>query len=117
VKVIIDTNVLVSAALRDRDPQVVIEWILTQPDCEWVVSPAILIEYDLVLARPRFGLTDDLRARWRELLARSTTTIEPAAIDFPRDQDDAPFLACAIARSAAFETPPATYMCAPIRIT
>ena len=65
MKVVIDTNVLVSAALRDRGPQVVIEWILTQPDCEWVVSPAILIEYDLVLARPRFGLTDDLRARWR----------------------------------------------------
>lgn len=102
MRVVIDTNVLVSAALRDRGPQVVIEWILAQPDCEWFVSPAILNEYEAVLARPRFGLTEDLRTRWRELLTRSTTTIEPAAIEFPRDQEDAPFLACAIAARADY---------------
>jgi putative PIN family toxin of toxin-antitoxin system len=102
VIVVIDTNVLVSAALRDRDPQAAIEWVLAQPDWDWVVSPAILAEYEQVLARPRFGLTADLRARWRALLAQSTVAIDPPACDFPRDQDDAPFLACAIAARADY---------------
>lgn len=102
MKVVIDTNVLVSAALRNRHPQAVIEWILAQPEWEWVVSPEILREYNEVLARPRFGLPEILRMRWRELLARSTTLIEAAAMDFPRDQQDAPFLACAVAAGADY---------------
>ena len=32
MRVGIDTNVLVSAALRDKDPEVVILWIAAQPD-------------------------------------------------------------------------------------
>jgi putative PIN family toxin of toxin-antitoxin system len=64
--------------------------------------PAILNEYESVLARPRFGLTGDVRTRWRELLAHATTTIEPVAIEFPRDQEDTPFLACAIAARADY---------------
>lgn len=102
MKVVIDTNVLVSAALRNRDPQAVIEWILAHPEWEWVVSPEILREYDEVLARPRFGLSEDLRTRWGELLARSTTIIEGPVMDFPRDKQDAPFLACAVAAAADY---------------
>ena len=100
--VVIDTNVLVSAALRDRDPQAVIEWVLAQPDWDWVVSPAILAEYNEVLARSRLGLTAALRARWRDLLAESTVVIDSPLFDFPRDPDDAPFLACAIAARADY---------------
>ena len=72
--VVIDTNVLVSAALRDRDPQAVIEWVLAQPDWDWVVSSTILAEYTEVLARSRLGLTGALRASWRDLLAESTAS-------------------------------------------
>jgi len=57
----------------------VIEWILAQPEWEWVVSPEILREYDEVLARPRFGLPKIQRMRWRELLARRTTLWRPLA--------------------------------------
>ena len=88
--------------LRNRNPQAVIEWILEQPEWEWVVSSEILREYDEVLARPRFGLSADLHTRWRELLAHNTTMIETPVMDFPRDQQDAPFLACAVAAGADY---------------
>jgi len=42
MKVVIDTNVLVSAILKDKDPEAVILFIAGSPDIEWLVSP-----YDL----------------------------------------------------------------------
>ena len=57
MKIIVDTNVLVSAILRDRDPELVIQFIVKHPDFEWVASPEILAEYQAVLARPKFRLS------------------------------------------------------------
>lgn len=36
--IIIDTNILVSAAISGRKPESVINWIINQPDYQWVVS-------------------------------------------------------------------------------
>lgn len=44
MRVIIDTNVLVSAALRDRDPETVILFVAEHPDFQWLISDAILEE-------------------------------------------------------------------------
>jgi uncharacterized protein len=44
MRVIIDTNVLVSAILRDRDPGTVVLFIAETADYEWVVSSEILTE-------------------------------------------------------------------------
>ncbi len=44
MRVVIDTNVLVSAVLKDRDPEEVILYVASQPDIEWLVSPEILKE-------------------------------------------------------------------------
>ena len=51
IKTIIDTGITVSAAFRDCDPEAVIIFIVEQEDFEWVVSPAILEEYNEVLSR------------------------------------------------------------------
>lgn len=56
MKVIIDTSVLVSAALRDRDPEQVLLFVVEHTEFEWLVSPAILAEYRDVLARPKSRL-------------------------------------------------------------
>lgn len=32
MRVVIDTNVLVSAALKDRDPEAIITWVVAHPD-------------------------------------------------------------------------------------
>ena len=76
MKVVIDTNVLVSAALRDRGPERVVLFVAEHPEFEWVVSVEILREYMEVLARPRFALPRDLLRRWARLLETVTTRVE-----------------------------------------
>lgn len=65
MKVVVDTNVLVSAALKDKDPEIVILWVVARSGCDWLVTREILDEYNGVLARPKFGLPPDLREQWR----------------------------------------------------
>jgi uncharacterized protein len=103
VNVVIDTNVLVSAALRDRDPETVILFVLEQDDYQWVVSTEILSEYKDVLSRKRLGLPEEIKQRWFYLLNTLTELVEVnLEIDFPRDQKDAKFLTCALAANADF---------------
>ncbi len=103
MKVLIDTNVLVSAALKDKDPEAVILFVVEQPDFEWIASADILAEYKAVLGRAKFGLPDDVRHRWFALLDTATVLFEVnTTFEFPRDQKDAKFLACALTADAEF---------------
>jgi len=103
MKVVIDTNVLVSAVLKDRDPEKVILYVASQPDLEWIVSPLILKEYKDVLSREVFGLPADVLRAWFSLLDAMTVMINvDLAIEFPRDRKDAPFLACALFADADY---------------
>jgi len=103
MKIVIDTNVLVSAALRDRDPEAIILFVLEQEDYQWIVSSAILEEYKTVLSRKRLGLSETLKQRWFYLLDALTTLVEvDLEIEFSRDQKDAKFIACALAANAEF---------------
>ena len=103
IKVVVDTGINVSAAFRDRTPEEVILFIARQEDFEWIVSPAILEEYNEVLARKKFNLTPETLKKWREIFEQCTTKIEvDIEIDFPRDQKDAKFLECALAAEADY---------------
>jgi putative PIN family toxin of toxin-antitoxin system len=103
MKVLIDTNVLISAVLRDRNPESVILWVLGEPDCEWIVSTDILREYKEVLQRKKFSLPTEVLQKWEALLEKSTRTVTiNKKIDFPRDQKDVIFLECSIASQADF---------------
>ena len=103
MKVIIDTNVVVSAALKDRDPETVILFVAEQPDFKWIVSGPILEEYKEVLGREKFALPKDLLDKWQEIFEALTTTIEvDVELDFPRDRKDAKFLECALASKAEY---------------
>jgi putative PIN family toxin of toxin-antitoxin system len=103
MRVIIDTNVLVSAVLRDRDPELVIQFIVDHPEFEWIASPNILDEYKDVLSRRKFRLTQEVKDSWLNLLDATLTLVEvDTPIDFPVDPDDAMFLSCAIAGDADF---------------
>jgi putative PIN family toxin of toxin-antitoxin system len=98
VKVLIDTNVLLSAAVRNRLPERVVLEIAGRDDWRWIVTDEILAEYVEVLKRPKFKLDDELIRRWSELLVLRTLNIghPPAPPEFPRDPSDSPFLAAAL---------------------
>lgn len=103
MKVVIDTNIVVSAVLKDRDSELVIRFIIAHPEYEWVGSRDILTEYTEVLQRPKFRLPDALVQEWTELFTAVITLVEVSmTVDFPRDQKDARFLACAIAADADY---------------
>lgn len=103
MKVLIDTNVLISAALRDRTPEEVILYVAGREDFNWIVSPDILQEYRSVIRRPRFAISDAILARWDAILETATISIDaPTPFDFPRDQADAKFISCALVSGADF---------------
>ncbi len=103
MKVVIDTNVLVSAILKDRDPEAVILFVAERDDMEWIVSPEIMTEYRQVLSRSKFGLPAETLQAWFALFDRFTVCCQnDLAIDFPRDQKDAKFLSCAIDAAADY---------------
>ncbi len=103
MKVVIDTNVLISAALRDRTPEEVILFVAGRAEFRWVVSTDILLEYRSVLRRPRFAIPETVLERWDTMLDTFTTAVDitiPAV--FPRDPGDAKFIACALSSQADF---------------
>lgn len=103
MKVVIDTNVLVSAVIRGREPRAIIEFIVDNPEFMWIVSTEIVTEYKEVLSRKKFKLTDEIKAEWFEILDTFPSFIDVSVeIDFPRDRKDAKFLACAVAADADF---------------
>ena len=104
MNVLVDTNVLLSAALRDRLPERVVMFVATGDDCRWLVTPDILREYVEVLGRPKFGFPAEVIQHWVELLDLRTVNIggPPSLPDFPRDPKDAPFLAAALFSAADY---------------
>ncbi len=104
MKILIDTNILISAILRDRSPEKVLLYIVDHPDrFDWIVSPKILAEYKAVLSRPKFTIPENIQAKWLNLIDQATTIIDiDAFVEFPRDPKDAKFLECAIAAKADY---------------
>ena len=103
MKVVIDTNVLVSAAWRDKSPEAVVVWVTHQEDWEWIISREILDEYREVLRREKFKLSPEITEKWDYIVTNLTTLIDVnIGVDFPRDQEDAKFLACALAAEADY---------------
>ena len=103
MKILIDTNVLISAIWRDKNPEKVILWVIAQPDWEWIVSTEIMAEYQNVLHRKKISFPPQTLRKWGTILDRDTH-LRPvtAEIDFPRDQKDAMFLSCALANNADY---------------
>ncbi len=103
-RLVIDTNVLVSAAIVGRNPQAVILYIISNREqFEWVVSAEILTEYKTVLSRSKLKLTEADKQEWFSLLEDSTTIIDVGiSLDFPRDRKDSKFLDCSVTAGADY---------------
>lgn len=94
---------VISAILRDRVPEEIILFVISQPNFEWLISKEILNEYHQVLRRDKFKLPKEIIQRWDEIFATFTTLVGvDSNITFPRDQKDAKFLACAISSNAEY---------------
>lgn len=103
MRIVIDTNILVSAAIADGKPEAIINHIIAHSNYEWVASKEIRTEYREVLSRPKLKLSNQKRLEWQNLIEQVIQEVEVSrSIYFPRDPKDAKFLACAIASEADY---------------
>jgi putative PIN family toxin of toxin-antitoxin system len=102
MRVVVDTNVLVSAALRDRDPEAVLLYIVGTPGIEWITTPSILDEYRSVLRRAKFGLSQTILEELERLIAGATIVLVSAPVEWRGDPGDAMFVSCAVGAGADF---------------
>ena len=102
MKVVIDTNVLVSALLNAHGAEAAVIFAVSDGRLTWCVSPAILAEYAAVLHRPKFSrIPEVLKAALLGLagqaqVAHPTLTLKSS----PHDEDNR-FYECAHAAHAA----------------
>ena len=97
MRVVVDTNVLISAAFRDRLPEDVIMFLVTHPDFEWITTEKILQEYPDVLHRKKFSLAESLIQKWEQMVEEGIHVVpDSIVVAFPRDQKDAKFHSCAL---------------------
>jgi len=101
MKIIVDTNILVSAIIRNNLPEDLILWLVEQTAVEWIATEAIVKEYIEVLQRKKFNLPAEIIEQWHYLLLDKIQLITTdVQVDFPRDRKDAKFLECALASKA-----------------
>ena len=92
LKIIVDTNVLVSALIQRSYPYLIIDRILAGEHCRICLSPALLAEYFDVLNRKKFSqFPEFLQNAQRLLIAleRLSLMYNPKInIDLLKDKDD-----------------------------
>jgi len=103
MRVVYDTNVLVSAALKPGSiPAVLVSLALVQR-VHLCVSPPILAEYKEVLHRPKFGFEAPSIDALLADLTRTALLVHPTMpLTVALDEADNRFLECALEASAAF---------------
>jgi putative PIN family toxin of toxin-antitoxin system len=101
MRVVVDTNVLVSALLSPHGPPAQVLRLLLQGNAVALYDDRILAEYREVLSRPRFAFAaEDVRLVLEEIEGGGETVFaKPLAIELP-DPDDLPFLEVAVAGGA-----------------
>jgi putative PIN family toxin of toxin-antitoxin system len=103
LRLVIDTNIVVSAALRpDGLQRTVLLLALTKP-ARIYVSDTILAEYEAVLARREFKISKGLQLQLLQLIKNRAQLVRPAyALAVAKDPDDDRFLECADAARADY---------------
>ena len=103
LRLVIDTNILVSAALKPDGLQRTILLLATTKPATLYISEAILAEYREVLARPELKIRRGLRQQLLQLIRRHSRAVEPSrALQVTKDPDDNKFLECADAARADY---------------
>jgi putative PIN family toxin of toxin-antitoxin system len=103
LRLVIDTNILVSAALRpDGLQRTVLLLAITKP-ARLYVTEAILAEYREVLARPELRIRRGLRQQLLQLIKNHAHVVHVARpIRVAKDPGDDKFLECADAARADY---------------
>jgi putative PIN family toxin of toxin-antitoxin system len=103
LRLVVDTNVLVSAALKPESLQRTVLLIAITKPARLYVSPPILEESSDVLARRELRISKGLRQQLLQLIRNRCTTIVPRySLEVTSDPDDNRVIECADAARADY---------------
>jgi uncharacterized protein len=103
LRLVIDTNVLVSAALRPAGLQRTVLLLAITKPARLYVSRPIFEEYSEVLARPELHIPKGLRQQLLQLIKNHSHIVAPTQrLQVTSDPDDNIFLECADAARADY---------------
>lgn len=105
MRIVLDTNVLVSGLLSPRGPSAEIIQLLLAGSVTLCVDSRILAEYRAVLPRPKFGFDPGHVSTFLAFLEAQAILVQPSPLPtrLP-DPDDEPFLEVALAGEAHLVT-------------
>ena len=96
LRLVVDTNVLVSAALKPEGLQRAVFLIAITRPARLYLSPPILEEYADVLARPELRIRKGARLQLLQLIRNRGTLVVPRyRLEAASDPDDNMFIECA----------------------
>jgi putative PIN family toxin of toxin-antitoxin system len=96
LRLVLDTNVVISAALKPEGLQRTVFLLAISKPARLYVSEAIVGEYRMVLARPELGIRRGLQMEFLDLLENRARMVSPARlVRASSDPDDDKFLECA----------------------
>lgn len=103
LRLVMDTNVLVSAALKPESLQRTIFLLAISKPARLYVSAPILEEYAEVLSRPELGIRKELRRQLLQLIRNRSHLVAPSRrLEVTSDPDDNIFIECADAARADY---------------
>jgi uncharacterized protein len=103
LRLVIDTNILVSAAIKPDGLQRTVLLLATTKPATLYISEAILAEYREVLTRPELKIRKGLRQQLLQLIRSKSHSVKPSrALLVTKDPDDNKFLECADAARADY---------------
>lgn len=103
LRLVVDTNVLVSAALKSEGLQRTTFLLAITKPARLYVSPPILEEYAEVLSRPELSIRKGLRLQLLQLIKNRGRLVTPSRrIEVTSDPDDNIFVECADAARADY---------------
>jgi putative PIN family toxin of toxin-antitoxin system len=103
LRLVIDTNVLVSAALKQEGPQRTTLLLAITKPARFYVSRPILEEYADVLSRPELAIRKGARQQLLQLIRNNSHIATPTRrLEVASDPDDNVFLECADAARADY---------------
>jgi putative PIN family toxin of toxin-antitoxin system len=104
LKLVVDTNVVISALLKSESNPALIMSLTLRGDCRLCVTEKIFSEYEEVLGRGKFKKLDQASVRefLSTLRSRALWVVPKVTIDVAKNPDDNAFLECALESKADF---------------
>ena len=103
LRLVIDTNVVVSAALKPEGLQRTIVLLAMTKPVRWYVSDPIMSEYGVVLARPELKIRRNLRQQLLQLIKNHARVVKPSRLaQVTSEPADNMFIECADAARADY---------------